>query len=1823
MNKIQQIWTKLSAKSGRMFPFILFFATLLVGIASYSLLNNSSTLNYSDRELATKSSKDLVANADPNSAAVLGNDIIAQANESTEIEKCQKLGVNWAIPGPVNQGAQLNEAATKFSMGYSLEIAYNAEGVKGLAGSFNTTLQNGLTPILRLCDASNCGFNGSDGGNYAEAVNQLAGDVNGPFYIIAGPNEPLTEPWTGGSEGDAGSVGPGVARFMNDTINGITASNVRILSPAFNATNGNFSALVSAMNAAGANWGGLDGIAANAYNLNGYPIGERISDYVGVINNQSPLNGKPIFFTEVGMYESDRNPRPYDNKVPHSQALSNLGEEIPKLRENGQVAAFLLFNVFGTNPDGNFDYNEMSDSELANAIGPECADQITDVTPIAGDDGKDNETPKLPSPDSCQPKVGYCEESFIDGSFEDSGLYQHSPIALIPDGTNAWWQDNNGSGAFQCGDWSQTPLDGNADTVCAPPEMIVSKPAGGQCSENLTSQGSKYFKMFTSFGSMNGGLCFDVPESFPGGTAGFDVKVKQNRNEPYGDVNLYIGYSTTLSAEEVTESTWSSLAWGNPTVVTSNEYSEPGNFRTEVVSRAIPGNAKSLCIRANNQFAGVGVNTFWDGGYLAPGNDICSTANQTADQDGVNRSGGGECSCDEDGNPVEAGGKYNEEDKEAIDYDFAKAQSKGWNISACHMEAESNGAPSPHGQLFVGLDLNKCSEQKNPEFTCEDENNWTAGYAWTSCLKELPLLNYLAAKEGTEANDFITDCELDAYRVFNPDEETDENFFMRISNEFPGATLLQFGEGNQVFMKTPRIGGAAACAFINWDDFHTDLHISPQLVDDIHTTGGFEVQEQDDSFIAKLLNYLKGIFSRSTIQDGADSNEIVLDTPVCSDLPGGPITKINTSDTAVFDFADDEGKCESIIEAGNYELTPNEVCDYNFIYEQIPNGKTGEIVGADCKLDNFDKVFEYENESPQTRQNLGDIGWIPRVETPLPNGSTQTTCLTETDPTVGTFCGQQFTCEDYIDEVYKACRDAGGNVTEITDSPFVRWERPEPVKNFYFKGLDRYIESAWLAEFTNVPREIIHENVGVKAKTCVSVYDLQLPDTGSSRDRRILGASSGSPVGQQTTENDTVSTSAVDLENDELYQQVEALKEKFGESYYTADKLVNYVDFDPVRYAPVYSGGYDLAYVKSRESAVADGASQVCFDVYLPWVGQIPRIYERLSYFLSNQSEEDTGKPFLDFFSSNNNDPNSLNQSPAPGTEGEADVAAASSSSYEQLESQINPELKYLLIPKDGSITCDRPNCDYFAPEGEVDPLKEYLASKSGSLVNDLFPDLGDDDRDDIDQCTPDGSPGSVNKNGLVSPLKSIRVTQCFGPTINDGSELARQCRNLFPAVGFSNYDYGDVMGYFHTGIDAGGRQLVYSAGDGIVEKSEFNGGYGNRVLIRHTSEEGQTFWTQYHHLEYRSVEVGDVVTKDTELGMMGTTGNSTGVHLHFEVMSCTRYAKECFDDPTQVLLAPRDGSGDSEPPEPTTPAEGEVSGTPAVDDDDDGDTTNDQCDYTPPTEGSRKNIMCLAIDTANFINSQYGGRIAPEFLWSVFYQETLGRCSPSHRAFHASYPQNGSLGYAQGYGNIATYTDSCTGNPNQVAMAEDGNIGYPQIRGVTQFSTNAFSKVATSGYISGFNPESGSILDACINYLSVDTSKGQEGQVATSDFATLIPDSLQSRVSRARVGDSICATALMTSDLGAYYGNSGQYAAPEEWFNGTRANRRIIDKAAGLYHGACVYTYPNGNTVRYCDDVEALMLWAREEFKNIDCNDGESSDVVDENDDGNNPVPL
>ncbi|MFB6503880.1 M23 family metallopeptidase [Streptomyces sp. NPDC002466] len=103
-----------------------------------------------------------------------------------------------------------------------------------------------------------------------------------------------------------------------------------------------------------------------------------------------------------------------------------------------------------------------------------------------------------------------------------------------------------------------------------------------------------------------------------------------------------------------------------------------------------------------------------------------------------------------------------------------------------------------------------------------------------------------------------------------------------------------------------------------------------------------------------------------------------------------------------------------------------------------------------------------------------------------------------------------------------------------------------------------------------------------------------------------------------------------------------------------------------------------------------------------------------------------------------------------------------------------------------------------------------------------------------------------------------------------------------------------------HSGVDfhAASGSSVVAVGAGTVVEAGWGGAYGNNIVLRMTDGT----YTQYGHLSSIGVSVGQSVGAGQQIGLSGSTGNSTGPHLHFEARTTPEYGSDV--DPVAYLRA-------------------------------------------------------------------------------------------------------------------------------------------------------------------------------------------------------------------------------------------------------------------------------------------------------------------------------
>jgi hypothetical protein len=209
----------------------------------------------------------------------------------------------------------------------------------------------------------------------------------------------------------------------------------------------------------------------------------------------------------------------------------------------------------------------------------------------------------------------------------------------------------------------------------------------------------------------------------------------------------------------------------------------------------------------------------------------------------------------------------------------------------------------------------------------------------------------------------------------------------------------------------------------------------------------------------------------------------------------------------------------------------------------------------------------------------------------------------------------------------------------------------------------------------------------------------------------------------------------------------------------------------------------------------------------------------------------------------------------------------------------IQPGLELFILPVDGvyHTTLAQETVASIAGTYEVDPtvlynewndIQEGLPLREGQLL--VIPGAR---REDVEWMPPPTEPSPGASGYSYGVCSGVAVT---GPGANGWFILPTGS----PRV--SGWYFHDPRNPTHIGLDYGCRMgdPIYAADNGVVTIAGWNGGYGNLVEVNH----GNGHITRYAHFSQIAVGCGNSIYQGQLLGYCGSTGYSTGAHLHFEI---------------------------------------------------------------------------------------------------------------------------------------------------------------------------------------------------------------------------------------------------------------------------------------------------------------------------------------------------
>ncbi|MFD5874699.1 peptidoglycan DD-metalloendopeptidase family protein [Streptomyces sp. NPDC060322] len=164
-------------------------------------------------------------------------------------------------------------------------------------------------------------------------------------------------------------------------------------------------------------------------------------------------------------------------------------------------------------------------------------------------------------------------------------------------------------------------------------------------------------------------------------------------------------------------------------------------------------------------------------------------------------------------------------------------------------------------------------------------------------------------------------------------------------------------------------------------------------------------------------------------------------------------------------------------------------------------------------------------------------------------------------------------------------------------------------------------------------------------------------------------------------------------------------------------------------------------------------------------------------------------------------------------------------------------------------------------------------------------------------KAAPKAKPAAPKAKAAAPVEEAAAKTADSAASESTGSGWATPVENAVVTTQYRASGASWSSGY-HTGSDfqAASGTSVRSIGQGTVVSAGWSGSYGNEVVIQHSDG----MYSQYAHLSSLEVSAGQTVTGGQQIGLSGSTGNSTGPHLHFEVRTGPSYGSDV--DPIAYL---------------------------------------------------------------------------------------------------------------------------------------------------------------------------------------------------------------------------------------------------------------------------------------------------------------------------------
>ena len=201
------------------------------------------------------------------------------------------------------------------------------------------------------------------------------------------------------------------------------------------------------------------------------------------------------------------------------------------------------------------------------------------------------------------------------------------------------------------------------------------------------------------------------------------------------------------------------------------------------------------------------------------------------------------------------------------------------------------------------------------------------------------------------------------------------------------------------------------------------------------------------------------------------------------------------------------------------------------------------------------------------------------------------------------------------------------------------------------------------------------------------------------------------------------------------------------------------------------------------------------------------------------------------------------------------------------------------------------------AEKNGLESTKADLAAQTESISNDMAAEQARITAEAVAAAEAEAAAIAAAEAAAIAAAEAAaaaaanNLTASVSQTTSTPSYSVNSSGFLRPASGYISSPFGNRVSpfggsiEFHRGVDIAGSGAISAAQSGTVETATYHASYGYYVVINHGTINGVNVKTLYAHMQPGLlVAPGQTVSQGQQVGVMGTTGSSTGVHLHFEV---------------------------------------------------------------------------------------------------------------------------------------------------------------------------------------------------------------------------------------------------------------------------------------------------------------------------------------------------